>query len=408
VVPIRYTVRPFTYCSISMRLLLLVSISFGLFSSALFANSLAKEPMVIGIDADFSAVAIDGGIAIRRGAELAVDSINQSGGLLGRQLSIVAKDHRGNPARGIHNINSFAAIDNLIAVIGGVHTPVALAELDAIHENNLLYLGPWAAGTPLVDNGFSPNNVFRVSLRDAEAGKVLISYAKERGFRRVTLVLERTGWGRSNESSLIQAAEHAGITIDAIHWINWQQKSFEEDLKLIQASNTDGIVLVANAPEGAVVVNGMVKLDMLSLPIISHWGIASGSFLDRIATTPDKLDISVLQTFHFKHNITPEAVALFEAYKARYGATDQNSVTAAVGVAHAYDLVQLLALAIKSANSFNIDDVRNALENIESYNGVVKRYEHPFSSSQRDALLSNDYFMASFDASGNIIVSEPD
>lgn len=406
-VTIRYTVRHFVKLSAFMRLLFFISISLGLFSNLTYADELSKEPIIIGIDADFSAVAIDGGIAIRRGAELAVETINQSGGLLGHPLTIIAKDHRGNPARGIHNINTFATIDNLVAVLGGVHTPVALAELDAIHENNLLYLGPWAAGTPLVDNGFSPNNVFRVSLRDAEAGKVLIDHAKKRGLKRVTLVLERTGWGRSNEASLTQAAKNAGILIDAIHWINWQQKSFEDTLKLIQASGTDGIILVANAPEGAVVVNGMVTLDMLSFPIISHWGIASGNFIERIAVKPDKLNIAVLQTFHFEYNDTPQAKLLFEAYKAKYGATDNNSVSAAVGVAHAYDLVQMLAIAIKSANSFDTNNVRTALENIASYNGVVKHYEQPFSASQRDALLSHDYFMASFDASGNIIVTDP-
>ena len=182
-------------------------------------GSEASTPLYIGIDADFSAVAVDGGVAIKRGVELAVDEINKKGGLLGRPLNIILKDHRGNPARGIHNIEQLATNGDLIAVIGGVHTPVALAELESIHQLNLLYLVPWAAGTQVVDNQYAPNNVFRVSVRDAEAGKVLIQHAVSRGIKRVALVLERTGWGRSNEASLTLAAAEMGITITTTRWI---------------------------------------------------------------------------------------------------------------------------------------------------------------------------------------------
>ena len=45
-------------------------------------GSEASTPLYIGIDADFSAVAVDGGVAIKRGVELAVDEINKKGGLL--------------------------------------------------------------------------------------------------------------------------------------------------------------------------------------------------------------------------------------------------------------------------------------------------------------------------------------
>ena len=114
------------------------------------ANS-TTEPLIIGIDADLSAVAIEGGVAISRGVELAVDEINAAGGILGRKLKVISKDHRGNPARGVFNINQFSEMPHLLAVVGGVHTPVVLAEIEVIHEKNILMLVPWAAGTPIVD-----------------------------------------------------------------------------------------------------------------------------------------------------------------------------------------------------------------------------------------------------------------
>lgn len=104
-----------------------------------------------------------GGESIRRGLELAIAEINAAGGVLNRPMQFIVKDHRGIRARGVDNIADFAAQKDLVAVVGGVHTPVALAELPSIHSNQLIYLGSWAAGTPIVDNGYDPNYVFRVS-----------------------------------------------------------------------------------------------------------------------------------------------------------------------------------------------------------------------------------------------------
>jgi len=118
----------------------LVFLSLLLMTSSL---CLSAPPIYLGLDADLSAVAKEGGIAIKRGALIAIEEINANGGVLGRPLSLIVKDHRGNPARGIANIKAFSQQEGLVAVLGGVHTPVAMKELPVIHENQMIYLDPW-------------------------------------------------------------------------------------------------------------------------------------------------------------------------------------------------------------------------------------------------------------------------
>ena len=361
-------------------------------------------PLLIAIDADFSTVAVEGGNAIARGVELAVADINKAGGLMGRQVQIVHKDHRGNPARGVANIKKLAELDNLIAVVGGIHTPVAIAELPYIHRHNILYLGPWAAGTPLVENDFSPNNVFRVSIRDSEAGSVLIKHAKAQGYKTVALVLERTGWGRSNLTSLKAAAAQQGVNIQKVTWINWHQTNFSADAQSIQQAKVDAVILVTNAPEGAVAINALYQTSEKPLPVIAHWGIGSGNFVKLIGMDMlAKLDISVIQTFSFLYQNNPVAAKLFKDYQQAYGETSKDSVSAVVGTAHAYDLVSMLAIAVRQAESIELNKVRHALENFPPINGAVKRYMPAFTQSRHDALWADDYFMAQFDNNGNLI-----
>lgn len=365
-----------------------------------------KAPLYIGIDADFSAVAIEGGFAIKHGAEIAADEINQSGGILGRELKIVTLDHRGNPARGIYNLQQFNQNPDLLAVMGGVHTPVAIAELPFIHEQNLLFLIPWAAGTPLIDNGYTPNNVFRVSVRDEQAGQVLISHAKKLNATRIALVLERTGWGRSNEASLIQAAEAQNINIVATHWVNWQQKSFTDEARKIKAADVDAVILVTNAPEGAVVVNALHQSELSALPVISHWGIASGNFAERLNVPASQLNLAILQTFHFNYQNNVKSQRLLNAYFKQHGLLAPEAIPASVGMAHAYDLIHLLARAAENAGAVDTDKLRTALENIDNYNGAVKRYAPAFSKNQHDALMAKDYFMTTMNDKGHLVLLE--
>lgn len=368
-------------------------------------NSYAQEPIFIGLNADLSAGAKEGGIAIQRGAEIAIDEINEQGGLLNRPVKLVIKNHRGNPARGINNIKQFTKLNDLVAVIGGVHTPVILKELPVIHKNEIIYLDPWAAGTPIIDNGYEPNFVFRISVRDEEAAKTIIPHVKKQGIQRVGLLLERTGWGRSNEKSLTKAAQNHGVDIVKIVWFNWGQKSFTKELNSLQKANAKAVILIANVPEGVEIAKSMIK-QKIRLPIISHWGITCGNFVKQVGLEAvNKLDISVLQTYSFSkpHNKSLNSDVL-KRYQQKY---DENitsdSMPSAPGTAHTYDLVHLLAKAITMAKTTNRSIIRNQLEQLPAYNGLVKNYQPAFTKTKHDALLSNDYMMSYFDHQGSLV-----
>jgi branched-chain amino acid transport system substrate-binding protein len=89
-----------------------------------------------------SAVAKTGGIAIQHCAQIAIDEINQARGLLGRKLELIPKDHQGNSARGLVNINEFADQEDILAILSGVHSSVVLKELPVIHQHKLIFLDP--------------------------------------------------------------------------------------------------------------------------------------------------------------------------------------------------------------------------------------------------------------------------
>lgn len=407
---------------VSIRIMLGIGVLWVILGARVLASPAAHQasspahalpPFEIALDADLSAVAAEGGMAIARGASIAIDEINASGGLLGRQLVLKLFDHRGNPARGRRNIEAIAKREHVLAVLGGVHTPVAIQELPLLHKHQLIYLGPWAAGTSLVDNGYQPNYVFRVSVRDQEAGKVLIGHAKKAGHKRVALLLENTVWGRSNEASLSISAAAQGIEITSIEWVNWRQQDMTAELTNIHESGATAVILVANAPEGAVATfQGLTcaqRLKLEVLPIYSHWGVAGGKFVSAVGLGAlNAAQIYVLQSYSFlRPSNTARNEQVLQSYQGKFAPDIQpEAIPGAVGVANAYELVHMLALAVKKAQSSDRAKIRDAMEQLENVDGLIRFYPRPFSPARHDALWAPDYFMSRYNEQGHLVPSK--
>ena len=198
--------------------------------------------------------------------------------------------------------------------MGGVHTPVALQEIPLLHEHKLIYLDPWAAGTPIVDNGHQPNFVFRVSVRDSEAGKVIFNAAKKDGIEKVALLLGKNGWGRSNEKSMTLAAEEYGLEIVSKQWVNWKQTDLKREFDAITESGAQAVMMVLNAPEGAVAIEHILSTDATKdIKVYSHWGVAGGEFVSLVGLKVlSQIKLQILQTYSFSGPLaTPHLVSKY-------------------------------------------------------------------------------------------------
>ncbi len=365
-----------------------------------------NDAIIIGLDADMSSGSAESGEAIRRGALLAIDEINKNGGVLGKPLELVVRDHRGNPARGIDNIEEFAQMEDLVAVIGGLHTPVAMAELETIHRRRIIYLDPWAAGTPVIENGYNPNYAFRVSVRDEYAGGFLVGEAIRLGYQHLGLLLEQTAWGRSNHQAMALALQARGLEPADVQWFHWGSKEFTDQINTLHSAGADVVILVANAPEGIVVVQSMAALpEARRLPIISHWGITGGDFFQQTREHLAHVDLVFLHTFSFIAPPFPDrAQRVVEAYGQTFPeAQSSKDIFSPAGTAHAYDLVHLLRLAIEKAGTIDRAAVRAALEDLGEYQGLVRNYNPPFTPENHDALNADDFRIARYDEHGVIV-----
>ena len=352
------------------------------------------DKLVIALDADLAGSSAISGLAIRRGIEMAIHEINSQGGVLGRKLQLLARDNSMVSARGLDNLQRFVKIPNLVAVFGGISSPVVLSELEFIHKEKILFLDPWAAATHIIENNYKPSYVFRVSVRDEYAAKFLLHKASGISSK-VALLLVNNEWGRSNYAGIKQELNLLGIQAMVEKWFDWSDNKLDQKLDEIANSGAKVIIYVGNVVEAARVVKHMDETNM-QIPIISHWGIAGGDLLKLAGSSLDKANVAVLQTFSFINNREQLAIKLARLYKQLYAIENVQDIVAPVGTAHAYDITHLLVKAIRKAGRFDMPSIRNAMENLGKHRGLVRTYNPAFTANRHDALSEEDYFLAQY------------
>lgn len=366
----------------------------------------APAPVLVGLDAEFGHRTSTSAQAVQQGLEIAIAEINQAGGVLGgRPLELVIRDNRSLPARGEDNLRELAAIPDLVAVFGGKFSPVYMEVLPTAHQLGILLMDPWGSADGITEHDYRPSYSFRLSLKDSWAAPVMLRHALERyQARQLGVFLPNTAWGRSNQAAISRAAATNGQTLVGEKWYNWGDKSLIDDYQALRAAGAQAIVLVANEAEGSTLAREMAALPPTErLPTVAHWGVTGGKFAELAGPGLDDLDFAVVQTYSFVGRDDPAARRLLTALRERYGIPGAEAVKSPVGVAHAYDLMHLLAQAIDWAGSTDRAAVRAALENLGPYDGLVRHYDHPFTAERHDALSPAEVFMARMTADDRIL-----
>ncbi len=375
----------------------------------------------IYLDADLSGGAAVAGHAIEQGISVALSEVDFKVGDV--TLEIVRKDHRGSTPRSKKHIEEFLSDDQGLLMFGGLHSPPLLANKDYINANEVLTLVPWAAAGPITRSTPSENWVFRLSIDDSRAGAFISERAvNKEGFKKPFLILEQTGWGKSNLKTMMNTLEELGVSPAGKHWFNWNLGVHEAKLiaKSLENSGADVVFFVGNAPEGKIIIEALMGSEKTrGIPIRSHWGITGGSFYSSLSRySRSVMNLEFIQTdFSFLSN-SDNGIGHEVVNRARQLFPDEihaaEDIHAPTGFIHAYDLTKLLISTLEQVNTEqSIRDIRKDLKRMledlpHPVKGLIGEYKKPFSTydhnntNAHEALSPKHYAMGFYDKNGVI------
>jgi branched-chain amino acid transport system substrate-binding protein len=368
-------------------------------AALMIGSAQAADPIKIGHVAALSGGSAQSGEAITRGLAIAIDEINQKGGLLGgRKLELVQRDDESTPPKGLTAARELISREKVAIIFGGIDSPVGLAMVPILNREKVPHMAVWAAGTGITRNGANPNYIFRVSAVDVLVDVKLLDYAaKSYGAKKVGLILVNNPWGESNEKGLAEAVKSkTGMEIVGAEKFENNDVDMVPQLTRLKDKGADVLILVGNPAPGAQVMKARERLGW-KVPVVSHWGISGGRFPE--LTGPTAGDAHFVQTYSFSGKQGPVGEKVIAALKAKYPAIKgPGDIFAPVGTANAYDAMHVVALAIEQAGSTDGDAIRTALEDLKTpYQGLIKTYTKPFSAANHDALGPDDYVMVHYE-----------
>ena len=310
-------------------------------------------------------------------------------------LSLSAATTSSNPAKGQTAARELIDKEGVSILFGGIDSPVSLAIVPIVNQAHVPFMGVWAAATNVTRNGADPNYCFRVSAVDVLVDRALIKYAMTKfGAKKPGLMLVNNGWGEFNFSGLTAAAAAAGIKLAGTEKFDDKDADMTPQLQRLREAGADTIILVGNAAPGAQVMKALQK-SAWTVPVVSHWGISGGRFPELAGSWAGR--VHFVQTYSFFGPQNDVGKRVLAALIAKYpDVKGPGDVTPPVGVANAYDAMQLTALAITKAGSTDGPKMREGFLAIENYQGLIKTYTKPFTNESHDALDENDYVMVRY------------
>jgi len=142
------------------------------------------------------------GLAQLRAAEMAVEEINQAGGILGRNIELVVRDSKSKPDLAKKNVEDLIDNEGVEMIFGGSSSAVAIAGGKAAKSRGKLYFGTLTysnATTGVQGHKY----IFRECYNAWMGAKVLSEYLKEHfSGKRYFYVTADYTWGWTTEASL--------------------------------------------------------------------------------------------------------------------------------------------------------------------------------------------------------------
>jgi len=146
-------------------------------------------PIKIGYIGPLTGDAASIGADTVNGTRFAVDEINETGGINGRQVSLIAEDGRCTGADAASAAQKFIHIDQVDAIMGGMCSSETLGASPITESAAVIMISPISSSPDITHAG---DFIFRTYPSDSLKGMALTNYFASKGYKRIAIISENT------------------------------------------------------------------------------------------------------------------------------------------------------------------------------------------------------------------------
>ncbi len=354
----------------------------------------------IGVSLPLTGEKAESGKLILQGLEMAVQEINDAGGVAGRDIELEVLDDANKPEQGKANSEAFVADQDILAVIGHYDDSVATAGLPAYDKGGLVVYSPSVGGREFVGKskwGYTGTYPLATQMKYVSA---YLKAVKE--IDNVLVVKATSSFGRIATGDFLESTARDGIKTTVVEGFNDKTPGMSDDF-------VKSTIPGANQYQAIVILSHALNADQLikQLRDGGFAGLIVGA--DRLATglipklrklgeekgAPTHYTENILVAFPFMYSLSSLDGMRFER---RY--RQEFEVDPSIWAGFAYDGLHMLAGAIKTKGP-DREGIRVFLEELNTYevaiSGIAGRVYFPGA----DRAAARQMVMARISSSGN-------
>ena len=220
-------------------------------SSSEQAEKKADAFYIGGIGPTTGAAAIYGNAA-KNGAQIAIDEINEAGGINGAQIEYNFQDDQHDAEKSVNAYNTLKDWGMQI-LYGCVTTTPCVAVADTTAEDNMIELTPSASSTDVIVN----DNVFQMCFTDPNQGIASAQYIKEQNLgTKIGIIYDSSDvYSSGIEEKFVEEAKTLGLEVVATEAFTADSKTdFQTQLQKCQDAGADLLFMPFYYQEASIVL----------------------------------------------------------------------------------------------------------------------------------------------------------
>jgi branched-chain amino acid transport system substrate-binding protein len=315
------------------------------------------EPIKIGMATSLSGSIALFGEANRNGAQLAVDELNEAGGVLGRPVELIVQDDQAAPEEGVRIARDLIIGEGVSALLGPVSSGVALAISEVSAERQVPFIVHTSNTEALTVAQFQPYIVSVVPSTGMEARAQGVDLAGAE-FTRWATIAPNYEFGQRQTATFVETlqAEKPGVEIVAQQWPELGESDLQPFITSLLAANPEAVYSPLFA--GDLVTFTQQAADLGFFDQVYFTALYETDALRELGDSVDLEGIRAYSRCPFTID-TPQMAGFVDSYGAAYGEVPSD------WACMAYDAVQLWSQVVEQAGNLEPDAFVGTVEGFE-------------------------------------------
>jgi branched-chain amino acid transport system substrate-binding protein len=320
-----------------------------------------SQEIVIGEYGSMTGATATFGQSTHNGILLAIDSLNSTGGVLGKKIRVVSEDDQGKPEEAITVITKLINKDRVSAILGEIASSNSLAGAPVCQRAKIPMVSPGSTNPKVTQIG---DFIFRVCFIDPFQGTVMAKFtANNLKLTQVAILRDiKSDYSVGLADFFEKSFTSMGGTIVADESYSAGDKDFNAQLTSLKSKNPQAIFLPGYYTEVGLIARQARKLG-LTIPLLGGDGWDS----EKLWEIGGEALNGCFYSNHYSVDDTSSVVQNFVSkFKARYEGKVPDAM-AALG----FDAAMVLVDAIRRAGTTQSDSLRLALAATQGFQGVT-------------------------------------